>query len=831
MKHSNRARVIALAASAVSGFVFQAAFATPTTYSDAHGDQVGSTNAARDIYTAAVDDDGTNLYFTINLNPAANLVTSTFNYGIGITTGVAGAGGDTSANATTHGNPYTRTFSIDSSKGGMLDFVGLFPTGTPTSGFGFNDFTFAANAWTTHSNVQTGVPFVKQTGGTGQSSITVAVPIADFASNFAMTAGTSIKFDMYSTGTGAGQTAYDSLADQSPTNATNSATAQYNGTALDSYTIQGTSPLQLVWNNSAGQGDGSTWDTAQSGVAGGLVNQNWVDGAVPFYFFQNNAVTFNDTNNGHYNVTLNGTVRPAAVTVDNSSGNYTISGTGTIAGSGSLTKTGTSTLILTTSNTYTGGTTITNGTLQLGNGGSSGSVAGAIVNNSNLTFNRSDSITVANAISGTGNVTQASNNLLTLSGNLSYQGSTNIQSGTLAITTAKAGGGALNISDNAALLLSRTTPDSTLAASSLVVGSASGNTTITFALGSAGNPTLPLISASAFTLNGTNNVIVTGANLTPGSFSLISYTGSILGGGTLSPSISLPGHVNGSLSLFRLAGVAGHYERRQTGLRGTVNSVWTADNTNNWVLQSNSNPTNYLQGDNVIFDATGSANNTVDIEGTVLPTSIDVSSDYTFIGGGAISGAGSLTLSAAKTLVIANTGANDFSGAIQIAAGGTLQIGAGTTSGSIGAGPITNNGLIVLNRSDGAALASEISGTGSIQVNSGSNLFSGSNSYDGATKILSGAVVVPTRGNVFGSTVGATEVQAGGSIFSNVAAINIPEPLTISGAGNGLSAGAARRQRIRDQLQRACHARIVCDTTGRRKYQRHDLRYDHRRDV
>ncbi len=121
------------------------AAATPITYNDAHVDQVGSTNAARDIWSATVDDDGTDLYFTINLNPAANLVTSSFDYGIGFTNGNSAAGGDVSTNLTTHGNAYNRTISIDPSLGGMLDWVGLFPNPTANAtGYGFNDYTFGS---------------------------------------------------------------------------------------------------------------------------------------------------------------------------------------------------------------------------------------------------------------------------------------------------------------------------------------------------------------------------------------------------------------------------------------------------------------------------------------------------------------------------------------------------------------------------------------------------------------------------------------------------------------------------------------------------------------
>jgi len=74
-------------------------------------------------------------------------------------------------------------------------------------------------------------------------------------------------------------------------------------------------------------------------------------------------VTFNDTNNGHYAVTLNGSVSPSSVTFSNNTGNYTLSGTGGIAGSGSLTLTGSGTVTMSTANSYTGGTNVNSGEL------------------------------------------------------------------------------------------------------------------------------------------------------------------------------------------------------------------------------------------------------------------------------------------------------------------------------------------------------------------------------------------------------------------------------------------------------------------------------------
>ncbi len=61
---------------------------------------------------------------------------------------------------------------------------------------------------------------------------------------------------------------------------------------------------------------------------------------------------------------------------------------GNVSGTGSLNQIGTGTLTLTGTNTYTGGTTITAGTLQIGDGGISGSIVGDVTDNGNLAFNR-----------------------------------------------------------------------------------------------------------------------------------------------------------------------------------------------------------------------------------------------------------------------------------------------------------------------------------------------------------------------------------------------------------------------------------------------------------
>ena len=96
-----------------------------------------------------------------------------------------------------------------------------------------------------------------------------------------------------------------------------------------------------------------------------------------------------------------------------------------------LTKNGTGTLTLTGANTYTGTTTISAGTLSIGDGGTTGLVAGNITNDATLIFNRSNSLTFSGVISGIGAVTKQGNGTLTLTGANSYTGETSISAGTL----------------------------------------------------------------------------------------------------------------------------------------------------------------------------------------------------------------------------------------------------------------------------------------------------------------------------------------------------------------------------------------------------------------
>jgi len=99
-----------------------------------------------------------------------------------------------------------------------------------------------------------------------------------------------------------------------------------------------------------------------------------------------------------------------------------------------LEKVGTGTITLTGTNTYTGTTTISGGILQIGNGGTSGTLgAGAVTNHAMLVFNRSDHRTIGNVISGTGSVVIEGTGITTLNAANTFTGATRVNAGTLAI--------------------------------------------------------------------------------------------------------------------------------------------------------------------------------------------------------------------------------------------------------------------------------------------------------------------------------------------------------------------------------------------------------------
>lgn len=123
----------------------------------------------------------------------------------------------------------------------------------------------------------------------------------------------------------------------------------------------------LIW---LGDGTTNAWDTSTTNWnAGAGTNAAYADG---------DYITFDNTGSQSPAVALNATLSPTAVVFNNTSGTYTVSGSGKISGASTVTVQGVGgTVALNTANDYIGATSIAAGTLRLGNASALGTTAGS----------------------------------------------------------------------------------------------------------------------------------------------------------------------------------------------------------------------------------------------------------------------------------------------------------------------------------------------------------------------------------------------------------------------------------------------------------------------
>jgi hypothetical protein len=208
--------------------LFLASKASATTYTDALGDNYGGPEV--DISNVVVTNDGTNINFMINLNPAASIGPSAnhyANYEIGIQEG-GGAGGQTAINGSfgtgdpTVGNPYGNAVGIST---GENFFIGSFLDGSSYSG-GAQLYSYnSVSGWT-------------QVGGTASvTEVYSGTPSTDFSfplSALGLSVGSTFNFDVW-TSFGSPQSAYDALDN----NGEGPGAAPYSGGTYDSATVPG----------------------------------------------------------------------------------------------------------------------------------------------------------------------------------------------------------------------------------------------------------------------------------------------------------------------------------------------------------------------------------------------------------------------------------------------------------------------------------------------------------------------------------------------------------------------------------------------------------------
>jgi fibronectin-binding autotransporter adhesin len=392
----------------------------------------------------------------------------------------------------------------------------------------------------------------------------------------------------------------------------------------------------------------------------------------------------------------------------------TVGGTATsiltaVDGNGALGKAGEGTLTLLADNLYTGGTTIGAGTLQLGNGGTTGSILGDIVDNARLVVNRSNELVISGTISGTGSFTQAGTGTTIVTAENSFTGGTTISAGTLQIGNGGTSGRILgDIVDNATLIVNRSD-------TKVLPGSISG----TGQLIQAGTGTLVLVNENTYT----GGTTISAGTLQIGDGGT---TGSILGNvaneGLLAfnraDELTFAGIVSGTGAIVQ---------------RGAGTTILTGANTSTGgaIVE---------QGTLQVGDGGTSGQIFGDIrnDGTVILNRAD---DILY--GSAISGTGNTIKEGAGTLFV--TGANTYTGGTMINAG-RIEVGTGGTTGSF-VGDVVNNAELAVNRSDSFLITGVISGTGSFeQVGPGSTIFEANNSYTGGTLISQGTLQVGNGG-------------------------------------------------------------------------------------
>ncbi len=443
---------------------------------------------------------------------------------------------------------------------------------------------------------------------------------------------------------------------------------------------------------------------------------------------------------------------------------------------------------------------------------------------------------IANSGANASGVTVFGNQRVILNGNSTYTGPTVVSGGTLQVASPVATFGSINtssgilingsnakylhtstVASNRAITLTRGVLDGTGVIGAVTVGAGSGGVV------THGNGTTGLLTLGSLTFSGagtaslklaggattaTPALAVTGALTTPGSPGAVTVdfqapTASLVNGSTYA--LIGYGSFAGNTSDFAAAGPGLNPRQSVSFGNDTVNKLitatvtgdtpkwtggdsneWLAGNTGpnkNWKLIGTSAATDFIQGDAVLFDDSATGPTTVEIaNGDVSTTGTTFNNsnkNYTIgsVSGFRITGNGALVKSGSGSVTF--TTVNTLTGATTINAG-TLQLGDGSTDGSISASSgITNNGSLVYRVTGNQTYVNAIIGSGSVTKNDDGVLtLSGANTYSGNTNIIGGTVVLNGAGTL---GTGSVSLAAGSSL-------NIDKNLNLTGIVTGSGA-------------------------------------------